>query len=159
MSTTKTIHNVVATEVATTVPTFPRTNLVLVDSFESPSKLDRESTYQLATGDENYPLTVRVGIYLKPDANNGIGAKNISVAIHTVADEVDDTTEEVLWKLPVKATLAISLPGVSGLVDTADFIDLVSNLYTMFFSGVDGNTDPNTNIADKMKFNIPHIHA
>lgn len=157
MATTKTIHNVVATAVTTAVPTLTRANLTLVS--QSQEGLDRESVYQLTTGDIDYPLQVRVGVYRKPDADNGIGRTNISVAITTMANEVDDTTGEILWEGEVRATLATSIPSVSGVVDVDDYIDLISNLYTMFFDGVDGSNNPNTNVVDKFKYGIPLITA
>lgn len=159
MTTTKTIHNVRATEVATTVPTIDRSALSLWDTVQSDDKLTREATYVHTAVDERYPMTIRVGIYRKPKHPEypGIGATNFSIKMETWANEVDDTSGEILWAAPVTATLAWTLPGLTGVVDVADLIDLLGNLYTLSFDGVDGNTDPNTNVVDKLKQGLPII--
>jgi hypothetical protein len=84
----------------------------------------RESLYQKVGGNEEYPLTVRVGHYPKK-GSDGVGQVNISVKISTFVETVDDVSGETLRVLPCSMTLAWSVPGTSGVPDEADLMALI----------------------------------
>lgn len=157
MTTTKSILNVTATPVTTEVPTLDRTYVALISNVVSANGNDREAMYQVAAGDEDFPMSIRCRIQSRPSKNNGQGEIISTYQIETFAMEVDDTTSETLWTGPVLASLQIRMPGQSAVLDTDDFMSLLGNLYTAYFSGVDGSNEPTTSVVDRLKFNIPVI--
>lgn len=159
MTTTVSFQNIVATEVATTVPTFDRTNLVLVsdDTERSGGGLARRFEYVLAEGDDAYRTTVRSEVRTNPKGLGGFGQTDISIRLTTDVTEIDDTSGELLMQQPISGVIAISIPGIAGVHDVAQLVDFIGNLYSLTYNGVDVNTDPNTNVIDKFKFGIPAL--
>lgn len=102
-----------------------KSDYVLVDSVSETGK--RESVYQKVTGSEDYPLNVRVGHYVNSKANDGEGQTNISVKISSYVEKAD--TDDVLYDLPCSATLAWSMPGLSGVPDASGVKELISHLF------------------------------
>lgn len=159
MSTTVTFQNVDASEVSTTVPTFDRTNLILVSDSVSQNGKEtvRVCEYILAEGDDAYSTRVRVEIRVNPNGLGGYGSTGFSIRLTTDITEVDDSSGELLMNQPISGVIAVTLPGVAGFHDVAQLTDFIGNLYTLTFNGVDANTDPNTNVLDKFKYGIPHL--
>lgn len=101
-----------------------------------PSQGDaREVIFQKVTGNEKYPMTVRVGFYPKPAANDGIGQTNISVKISTFVESDDD---DEAWVHPGTVTIASSMPGRSGVPNEADYMALLGNALTWLVPVVNG---------------------
>lgn len=157
MTTTKSIRNVIETPDTIEVPFLDRTNLKELGNSTSPDGLTREKVWQYAAGDEDFPMTLRAAVYVKPTANDGLGEVVSTYKIATYATEVDDTSGEIIWSGPVTASLTVKVPGPSAAVDSDDFLALVANLYTAYFAGVDGSNIPTTTVVDQLKFNIPAI--
>lgn len=156
MSTTKAIRNVVATPTTVEVPFLDRSNWEeippIMDNVPANSRV---KAWQRTSGDEDYPLTLQIAVHQNPGKNSGLGEVVITTKLMTFATEVDDTTGELVWEGPVKASITTTVPGRSGVVDSDDYMSLVSNLYTAFFAGVDGSNIPLTTVVDKLKFNAP----
>lgn len=87
----------------------------------------RECTYQKVVGDSEYPMSVRVGYYKKPTTNEGIGSVNLSIKISTFVQKTEGT--DIIWTKPASATLALAMPGGTGVPDIADVKELIGNLF------------------------------
>jgi len=150
------ISKVFHTDTTVSVALFTRTNLRLVDDHRSDDGLYRKAVYVLAEGDESLPLEVRSEIRYNPSAQNGFGTTNISVRLSTVGVYSDDTSGEVLAQQPVSAVIALTIPGVGGLLDNDQALDLVANIYSLWFNGVTG-TVPNNTIIPSLAYGLPHL--
>lgn len=126
----------------------PKTDYVVVDTVSEPGK--RESLYQKTSGDEEYPQTVRVGHYANSKANDGVGQTNISVKISTFVQKVDGT--DIVWTLPATATLAMSMPGNSGVPDTSGVVETLNNLFAWVLPIASASIS--TDALDELKFGV-----
>lgn len=81
----------------------PKADLVVIDTVVKPNG-DREATYQLTSGNELYPLSVRVGAY---PPKNGTDLYNLSVRVNTYVS--DDGGDETVYK-PGFVTIATGMP-------------------------------------------------
>jgi len=106
----------------------PKTDFKVIDTVTDPAKGSREAEYQKVTGDEEYPMTMRVGRYVNARAEDGIGRTNTSLKLSTFVQKTD--VDDVIWTLPGWVTIAISMPGTSGIPDTAAVIELITNAFS-----------------------------
>jgi hypothetical protein len=117
--------------------------------------LTREAVYQLVGSDPEHPATVRIGHYRSNgNAKETGGSTNISVKFTTwVKDDTD--ADDVIYS-PCNFTLATSMPGQSGVPESADFLIGVQNLVSWFArTETAGVLQPAT--VDKLKFGIPNV--
>jgi len=158
MTQTLSIRNVRATEVATTVPTVDRSKLLGgASAVVSADGLTRTIDYGFAAADPAFPQTVRCVIKFDPLANKGFGQTTITWSIVTRATSIDDSSGAVNWDYPVYIGTTLRIPGIAGVVSVADLIDLIGNLYTLSFDGVDVSTDPNTSVVDRWANGFPTL--
>jgi hypothetical protein len=113
----------------TTLRCAPKTDFVVINTDE-PKTGAREATYQRKTGDKEYPMTARQGIYVKPDANDGVGQTNASLKIGTFVQKTDPD-DDVLWTLPLTVTIAISGPGTSAVAVNDGVQELLEYAFSM----------------------------
>jgi hypothetical protein len=126
-----------------------KTNFVLVDT--KVDGVNREALFQKVTGDEDSPMTVRVGFYPNDKAEAGYGRTNLSIKIQSYVCETDSEDEEVS-NLPCTATLATSMPGKSGVPNSSDMLKLLGNLFTWMVPVVSGAIDDGA--LDRLKFGV-----
>jgi len=127
-----------------------KTDFVLVDT-QIVANDGREAIYQKVAGDEEHPLTVRIGWYPSPKGNSGFGLTNISIKISTFLKSAE-TDGTVNWIYPVTATLATQAPGLSGLPAEASMRTLVENLFSWM---IPVQTGVLTSLAlDQLKFGV-----
>jgi hypothetical protein len=129
----------------------------IVSSKTSDDGLTRETLYQLASGDESRPMTVRVSCYRKPAANGGQGESVYTAKIAGYATEVDDTSGAYLVDGPFSGQITMKVPVQGGVFDEALFLRLLGNMYTIGFDAVDGSNIPTTAVVDKLKFAVTSI--
>jgi hypothetical protein len=116
-----------------------------------PDETDRrEALYQKVTGDEEYPMTVRAGVYANKKANDGIGQTNVSVKITTYLRKEDD--DDVLWTLPLPVTIAFNVPGTRVVPDGSDVIDLLNQAHAWMVPVVTGVLSELA--LDELKFGV-----
>jgi len=87
---------------------------VIVDTKESPDGLTRETVLQKLGNPPDEPVTVRIGIYKNPKANDGRGQTNYSIKGIGIGRWVD-ADENPIVDDPLTGTIAFSVPGVQGL--------------------------------------------
>jgi hypothetical protein len=115
----------------------------------------REAVYQLVGSDPEHPAVVRIGHYRSNgSAKETGGVTNISIKFSTwVKDDTD--ADDVVWSSCL-FTLATSMPGQSGVPDSADYLIGIQNLVSWFARTVTaGALLPAT--VDKLKFGIPNV--
>lgn len=155
MTTTKTIYSVdTSTTIVTAVPMIDQDDLVLVGSSISADGLDREAVYQLASGDEDYPMALRIAIYRKPSANGGMGENVLNVKLMTTATEVDDSSGDTITEGRAIVSLTVTLPGDNPVFDGAQFRAFVGHMYSLMYTAVDGSNIPDSVVTDKFKFGV-----
>jgi len=159
MATTKAILNLMETPVTTEVPFLVRADMDELASTTSSDGNTRERIYQYTGGDEDFPMSLRMTVYSEPEKYAGLGKVTITCRIDTFAQETDDTSGEVLWEGPASCRITTSVPGRSGVVDSADFLALLGNAYSAFYATVDVGNVPETDVVDKLKNKIPRITA
>lgn len=157
MSTTKEILNLMATPTTVEVPFLVRASFEEVSSSTSNDGLDRVKVFQYTGGDEDNPMSLNAAVYRNPSKNAGLGEVVTTYRIDTYAREVNDSSGEVIWIAPVAASITLRVPGVSAVVDSADILCLLGNLYTAFFATVDESDNPTSTVVDKLKYNVPAI--
>ena len=108
----------------TAIETATKANFAVVDTVVKENG-SRETLYQKVVGDEEYPMTVRVGYYKNLTQNGGIGRTSISVKLETFLQKAD--ADDVIWTLPASTVLAINMPGGSGVPSTTDVTELIGN--------------------------------
>jgi hypothetical protein len=118
-----------------------------VSSVDLPEK--REAVYQRTVGDEEKPMTIRLGWYPNPKANGGIGQTNFSMKISTMVENDDAETGFVL---PGTLTVAWSMPGLSGVPNSANLKDLLGHAYTWLVPDAAGS--PITDVLEEIKFGV-----
>lgn len=156
MSTTTAILNIEETTKTVVVPFLDRTDWTEIDSFLSDDGNIRRKVYQLATGDIESPATIRVSCYVAPE-KSGFGQVTMTIKLETIVEKTDDTSGEVLMHEPATVAITTVMPGSSGVPDVSDFLALIGNAYSCFFSDVDGSNIPLTDVVDQLKYNIPTI--
>lgn len=127
----------------------PKSSFALVDTVDDKNG-SREAVYQKTAGDEEYPMTVRVGHYVNGKANDGVGQTNMSVKISTFVQKSD--TDDVIYTLPGTVTIAMSMPGQSGIPDTADITEILGNAMSYLLPVVSGAIA--TSALDELKFGV-----
>lgn len=132
----------------TNFPIQDKTDYVLVDTVSVEGK--REATFQKVAGDQEFPLSIRIGHYPTAKANNGIGQTNISIKLSTYVQKVDGT--EVVYTLPFTATLALSAPGMSGIPDNDDVKAAIAALFSFVLPVVAGAVS--TTALDELKYGV-----
>lgn len=75
---------------------------------------NREAVYSLVGGDADYPRTVRIGWYYKPEANDGVGQVNVSIKMQAMIEDTESDDP-----LPCTFTLALAMPGQNVNAHTA----------------------------------------
>lgn len=134
--TTQTILNL-ASSVDVDIVSFlaaPKAAFKLIDT-----KVDgdnREAVMQRMSGEDEYPMTVRIGRYVNTKSNDGVGQTNTSIKLSTFVQKTD--TDDVIWTLPANATLAFSMPGTSGIPDAGQVRELLMNLISFILPVVGG---------------------
>jgi len=158
MTTTKSLPGIGASTTLVAVPTIDRANLKLDGGpYISPDGLTHTALYKLIAGDEDNPVSLKVNIYNHPSRNSGFGESVASVKLEGFAIETDDSTGEVLNRNPFSSSLTITLPGTNPVWSSDDFLALIGNFYTVFFTGVDGSNIPNAAITGQLKYNYAQI--
>lgn len=108
-----------------------------VVSQKEPKDGSFEVTYRKSDGDDDYPMTLRVGIY-KNDAKSGMPAyTNISAKLTTYVEETDSSGDRI-WIAPCYQTFASSMPVPSGVPDVADYKAMAQNLISWILPLVSG---------------------
>jgi hypothetical protein len=92
----------------------------------------RETVYQKVTGSAEYPMSARIGRYVNAAAHDGVGKTNTSIKIDSFLQKDVDGT--VVYTLPCSGTIALNMPGISGIPDKAGVVELISNLVTWALS-------------------------
>lgn len=124
-----------------------KANFVLIDTVLSAA--GREAVYQKVTGDEEHPMTVRIGHYPNIKGNGGVGQTNISVKVQTFVIKEE---EDLNWVLPCSITLASSMPGMSGVPNSADYVKFVQNVASWLLTATAGVIT--TDAADELKYGV-----
>lgn len=119
----------------------------------APSQDDdtREAVFQKVVGNAEYPLSVRIGWYKNPKANDGIGSTNVSVKVSSYLQKLDDDND-VLWTKPCSVTLATNMPGLTAVPDTDDVMELVGNAVTWLLPVQSGAIV--TDVLEEVKFGV-----
>lgn len=138
------------TPIATTVEALDVTKFALVDTKILPDGFGRESVYQLMSGNDEYPMTVRIGVYKNAKANGGVGSTNVSVKVLNSAQKVD--VDDVIWTEQESWVLAKSAPGNSPFYDPEADEEMVGLLFTIFFNLISGVVT--TTNLDELKFAV-----
>lgn len=150
MAITYTTHNAdqVQSVGITALNVATKADFVLIDS-----KVDgdnKEATYQLAAGDPDYPLSLRVGHYVNRSANNGAGQTNISVKLSTSVSKLDGT--ETLWTSPASVVIATTMPGTSGVPDATDYASLLGLAFSWIIPVIAGSISEAA--LDELQFGV-----
>lgn len=133
-----TVNTGFSTGVAVTaLPAIDTSLFALVDSTSSADGLSRESTYQYLGGSEEFPLSIRTGVYRNPKANNGVGSTNVSLKIANYAQKAD--VDDIIWTLPETWTLAKSMPGNQAFPDYTDDLEMIGTILSALFPVVSGS--------------------
>lgn len=109
-----------------------------------------ETIYLLASGDERYPISVRIGHYPNPKGLEGAGQTNVSIKMSAYVTETGG--DGVVVAKPCSATLAWSMPGMTGAPDEAGLLKMIQQLVswvTPFTLGV-----PGTGAIDQLKYGL-----
>lgn len=125
-----------------------KTKYVLIDSKNEGN--GRESLYQRADGNPEYPASVRVGHYPNPKGLDGFGLTNISFKFSTFV-EYDDGVNAPVYR-PCAATLAWTMPGSAGVVDNATQLKFLQNLLSFALHIDAGVVD--ADVLDELKYGI-----
>lgn len=146
---TRVIKNAIASTVSTNVPMLDVANYQLLATY----KVDGgwEAVYNHNGSDPLYPASLRVGIYPNVKTNR----TNFSIKITTRAVETDGAGAVILDE-EASATLALSVPGVTGLFDLTTAQQLLLNLVGATYQTVSTGT-PSTAVLTKWNNNIPSI--
>lgn len=123
---------------------------VLVDTY-APDDNTREAVYQKVGGSKEYPLTIRIGAYFNPGAEEGVGRTNLSIKIASFAQNVQ--ASDTIWTLPCHATLALSMPGKTGVPDAQDVEELIGSLFSMYIPIAAGVVQ-STAALDELAYNV-----
>lgn len=118
---------------------------------ELPNNGGTEALYRYTNGNKDYPLVVRVGHYVNPKAHDGVGKTNISIQASTFVQETD-ADSDVLWTLPGFLTTASNMPGLSGIPDEDDYVELLGIVLGFYLQVVAGVVSQNR--IDKLKFGV-----
>lgn len=153
MTTTRALVNAPTGSINVNLPVVAFANMVEASAQKGSNGVE-ESTYVLASGDENHPLRARISIYSNPGKNNGLGEQTVTLRLDFSATETDDTTGEVLIDAPASVSITTRMPGISPTFEEADYMAYVLAAASVFFQTVDGSTDPETTIVDKLKYGI-----
>lgn len=127
-----------------------------VEAHKSDEKgLVSETTYKFVAGtDPEHAARLRVGWYLQPAANGGVGQVNISVKLSTwTRHESEDGDVEYY---PYTFTIASTCAGNSGIPNVADFLLVLQNVMSTFSRAVDTGALTGAPV-DKLKFGVSHI--
>jgi hypothetical protein len=110
-----------------------------------------EATYRKFAGSKEYPMATRVGRYVNPKSNDGIGLTNTSVKVSTFVQETD-AEDNVIWTYPGHVVIALSMPGMSGIPNEAQILELIGNAFTFLVPVVTGAVS--TAAIDELKFGL-----
>jgi hypothetical protein len=102
---------------------------VLIDQKESDDGLRREAYFQLKAGDKAYPRIVRIGRYISPNANEGIGSQQISVRINDHVQRVS-SDGDVEYTKPGYLVLSTNMAGDLIVPDETAFMEMVMEAAT-----------------------------
>jgi len=83
-------------------------NYCLVDQQVSQDGYTAEALFKYLGSDPSAPASVRIGLYYKPDRNNGWGETTLSVRKTTIATE---TIDDVEYSGPVTTVISHTVPG------------------------------------------------
>lgn len=127
---------------------------VLVNTEASKDDSVREAIYQMAGADPDYPATARIGYYRTASKGGVSGNINVSIKLSTFVQKVVDGV--TAWTLPATFTLATSMPGNTGVPNTADFLVGVQNLVSFIAQAATAGVLDETQV-DKLKFGIVNV--
>lgn len=111
----------------------------------------RETIYQKLDGDPDWPLSVRIGVYPAPRANDGIGKVNASTKLSTFVEFLDTQTNVTSY-FPCNMTLAWEMPGNSCIPDSTMMLHMIQNLVSFMLPLVAGEFD--ATVLDEMLYGI-----
>jgi hypothetical protein len=77
-------------------------------------------------------MSARIGRYVNAAAHDGVGKTNVSIKIDTFLQKDVDGT--IVYTLPCSGTIALSMPGISGIPDKDGVVEILSNLVTWALS-------------------------
>jgi len=150
MTTTVSLNSAFTLPVSITVNAIDITAFALVDTKVLDDGVSRESIYQLMSGDEEYPLIMRVGVYKNAKSNDGAGQTNVSIKIASFAQKAD--VDDIIWTNPEVWTLSKSAPGGNPFYDTDVDEEMVGALFTAYHH-VSADVVQTTNL-DELKFGV-----
>jgi hypothetical protein len=145
------IGDVVAVDIAA-LNVANKANFTLVDTVQVDEFGAVEALFRNSVGDPEYPMSLRVGIYPKPAALNGVGLTNVSVKLTTYYRKTDDVTELTTWTHPGNVTIAFSTPGQLSVPDNEDMVSLLGSAFSWLVPIVSGVVA--TSALAKIKFGI-----
>lgn len=149
-TTTSSLNDGFTSNIAVQIPALDVTKFALVDTKVLDDGASRESVYQYMGGTEEYPLSIRVGVYKNAKANGGVGSTNVSIKIASFAQKAD--LDDVIWTHPETWTLAKSAPGGNPFYDVAADKEMIGSLFSMIFNINAGALD--TGNVDELKFGV-----
>lgn len=129
----------------------PKGDFAQIAGGEAVTDDKHETTYRKVTGNEEFPMSVRVGHYRNPGANDGIGQTNMSVKVQSFVQELDSDSN-VVYTLPGHVVIATSMPGRSGVPDEDDLVELVGNALSWLIPIISGAVSQDA--LDELKFGV-----
>lgn len=112
-----------------------------------------ETEYRKVTGDEEYPLTARVGRYINAKANGGVGQTNVSLRVSTFLQKED--VDDVIWTLPGGVTVAFFMPGTSGFPDVDGAKILLASAFSLLVPIIAGELSDDA--MDEIKYGVLNV--
>lgn len=152
MTITFTLDHVSSSTEDVSVEVAEKSTMVLQSTFTDPKTSDLVSTYVLSTGDNSYPATVTYRISLQKRNTGPI--RRLVCTFDTWATATDDVANTVVKK-PISATASFNIPA-DMTVETADFDDLIGNLFSYLYDHVDTKVR-DTVWLGKLLFGIPQV--
>lgn len=128
----------------------PKEAFKVIDTIVDRQKGSREAEYQKVTGDEEYPMALRVGHYVNDSAEGGVGRTNVSLKLSTFLQKADE--DDVIFTLPAWVTIAISMPGKSGIPDVDGTISLLTSAMSWILPIIAGEISPAA--LDEIKYGV-----
>jgi hypothetical protein len=156
MTTTRTLIGAPTGTIAVDLPVISFADIVKTSGNGTNSGAVDESSYVLAAGDENHPVTFRVSLYNNAGKNGGIGERTTTARVDFYATEVDDASGDVLIDVPASVSITTRVPGINPVFEEADFLAYVLGLASVFFQTVTEDV-PDTDVVDKLKYGVSDI--
>jgi small ligand-binding sensory domain FIST len=93
-----------------------------------------ETEYILATGDVDFPMRARLGIYPK---SGGVGRVNVSLRVTTYL-QATDAEDAVVWTEELPLVISWTMPGLSGAPVASEMLTLLNFGYSLLTQLVAG---------------------